>query len=206
MHEAYVLSAISLYLRSEHIPLAGSERRSRFPPRIHSKPNIALLRNGCISAGADWYLRPKLRLHADQSLKTATAPPATYRSQFALASRPGFAFVMEEEGITKCYMEKCIPALSLATPVHLSRFYLRRRFDPMFDDWALVRVEEILVIMRHIGLLLGHLHFRLATGEHLLVVHVDGFLKRHFSLLDGHAGVDEALTVLERVVTTLAAI
>lgn len=76
----------------------------------------------------------------------------------------------------------------------------------MFDDRTLVRVEEILVIMRHIGLPLGHFHFCLAAGEHLLVVLVDGFLKRHLSLLDGHAGVDEALTVLERVVTTLAAI
>ena len=76
----------------------------------------------------------------------------------------------------------------------------------MFDERTLVRVKEILVIMRHIGLRLGHLHFCLAAGEHLLVVLVDGFLKRHFSLLDGHAGVDEALTVLERVVTTLAAI
>src|SRR5436305_5648612 len=106
----------------------------------------------------------------------------------------------------KCHMERCIPALSLATPMPLSRFYLRRRFDPMFDDRTLVRIEEILVIMRHIGLRLGHFHFCLATGEHLLVVLVDGFLKRHFSLLDGHAGVDEALTVLERVVATLAAI
>ena len=76
----------------------------------------------------------------------------------------------------------------------------------MFDDRTLVRVEEILVIMSHIGLPLGHLHLCLAASEHLLVVLVDGFLKRHFSLLDGHAGVDEALTVLERVVTTLAAI
>ena len=76
----------------------------------------------------------------------------------------------------------------------------------MFYDRALVWVEEILVIMRHIGLHLGHLHFCLAADEHLLVVHVDGLLKRHFSLLDGHAGVDEALAVFECVVTTLAAI
>jgi len=76
----------------------------------------------------------------------------------------------------------------------------------MFDDRTLVRIEEILVIMRHIGLIFGHHYFCLATGEHLVVVLVDGFLKRHFSLLDGHAGVDEALTVLERVVTALATI
>jgi hypothetical protein len=76
----------------------------------------------------------------------------------------------------------------------------------MFDDRALVWVEEILVIMRHIGLLLGHFHFCLAAGKHLLVVRVDGFLKRQLSLLNGHAGVDEALAVLECVVTTLAAI
>src|SRR5271155_3318588 len=101
---------------------------------------------------------------------------------------------------------KCIPALSLATPIHLSRFYLRRRFDPMFDERTLVRVEEILVIMSHVGLRLGNLHFCLAAGEHLFVVLVDGLLKRHFSLLDGNAGVDEALAVLECVVTTLAAI
>lgn len=90
--------------------------------------------------------------------------------------------------------------------MHLSRFYLSRRFDAMFHDRALVRVEEILVIMCHIGLHLGHLHFCLAADEHLLVVHVDGLLERHFSLLDGHAGVDKALAVLERVVTTLATI
>lgn len=76
----------------------------------------------------------------------------------------------------------------------------------MFYDRALIRVEEILMIMRHIGLHLGHLYFCLAADEHLLVVHVDGLLKRHFSLLDGHTGVDEALAVLECVVTTLTAI
>jgi hypothetical protein len=90
--------------------------------------------------------------------------------------------------------------------MHLSRFYLSCRFDAMFHDRALVRVEEILVIMRHIGLHFRHLHFCLSADEHLLVVHVDGLLKRHFSLLNGHAGVDEALAVLECVVTTLAAI
>ena len=88
----------------------------------------------------------------------------------------------------------------------LSRVYLRRRFYPMCHDRTLHGVKKIRMIMCRVGLHLGNLHFCLATLVYLFVVTVDGLFQRHFSLLNGYAGVDEALTVLERMVPALATI
>jgi hypothetical protein len=76
----------------------------------------------------------------------------------------------------------------------------------MLHDRTFIGVEVIRMVMRRVCLHRRHLHFRLAAGQHILVVLVNGFSERQISFPDGYAGVDEALAVLQCIVATLTAI
>lgn len=88
----------------------------------------------------------------------------------------------------------------------LSNLDLRRRFDPMLHDWALIGVEEIRMIMRRMCLHRRHLHFCLAARVHILIVLVNGFFERQIPFPDCYTGVDETLAVLKCIVAPLTSI